>query len=118
MTAVVDGISWTILLGSGLPRLFGAVATTIGRTTRFVSGICPDTVSLAHEFWHVQNTSTGKYVFSFVFRTAYWKDQEIAANTFGAAHEADPVFVDIAKAVRLASPTSWPTVTISHTKGL
>lgn len=113
-TSVV-GVSWRIVIPSGFPRI--SVATTLDHTTRFQGGGCPDSVSLAHEFYHVLHTSWLRYLLSYtlgrLWGDSYWRDEENDANHYGAMHETDADFLAIATQIRGQFP-DWPTVRITH----
>jgi hypothetical protein len=117
---VVVGLPWTVKASNGIfswPPLLAA-ATTYGHTTVYDSGICPDSVSLAHEWYHCVSTHWLRYALSFTigraWKDAYWRNEEIGANAYGAAHAADPIFVNCAHQVRVATPANIETVTLSH----
>lgn len=121
-----DGIDWRLKTRSNSilswPPLLSD-ATTIGHQTVFDLLYCPDVISLGHEFWHVQNTNDLHYFLSWLgdkmtlgklFKTPYWKSQEIAANAYGATHATDPDLVQLARLVRALYPASSPTATYDH----
>ena len=117
---VVYGLSWRITNVSGLfrwPPLLAA-ATTMGSTTVFDSGLCPDSVSLAHEWYHVSHTSWLRYLWSFtigrLWGDGYWKAEENNANLCGIARQNDPVFTRLAAQVRSIIPNNIPTCRIDH----
>lgn len=121
----IQGIDWTVKYGGGLfgwpPRI--SISTTVGRSTVFVNnGNCPDAQSLAHEFCHVLNTSALRYLVSYtigrLWRSTYWKDQEIQANTYEVAHKLDPAFVTAANTMMATMPKGTRFETITHTGGL
>ena len=121
LTVDIYGLTWRITNQSGLfrwPPLLAA-ATTIGSTTVFDSGLCPDQISLAHEWYHVSHTSWLRYLWSFtvgrIWSDQYWVIEERTANAYGAAHTNDPQFLRVAAQVRSIVPVNIPLVTITHT---
>ena len=114
----INGLDWTVRNDHPFWPPLLAVATTIGSTTVFDSGICPDAISLAHEFCHRQFTSTFHYVLSFtigrIWKDSYWKDQERLANLYAINHQNDAPIRALAAQVRSQIPSNIPLVTIDH----
>ena len=115
----VQGISWTITTDASMfsfpPRI--AVATTWGSHTLIEPGIVPNAQSLGHEFYHVIHTNDILYAISWsigrLWGNSYWKNEEIAADAYGAAHANDPDFVAAYTAIRAKYP-NLPVVLITH----
>lgn len=119
-TFTIQGVSWSVRYGAffGWPPCLAA-ATTMGRATAIKNnGYCPDAPSLAHEFHHVLTTSWLRYLCSYtigrLWGDAYWRNEEIAANTYGAAHATDPDFVTAANTMHAAMPAGTMFETITH----
>lgn len=118
---LMGGIYWRIKNPSNGPFSWPPLlsyATTIGHTTVFQGNICPDVISLGHEFFHVQHTNTLRYIFSFtigrLWKDSYWRDQEAGANANGLAVQKDVAFVALAARIRGMIPASIPTVVVNH----
>lgn len=114
----VNGVSWRVRNDGPLWPPLLAAATTIGHTTVVDSGICPDARSLAHEYCHVLNTSTLRYLVSCtigrLWGDSYWQREESRANLYGVAHQNDRDILLLAAQIRSQIPTNIPTVTIDH----
>lgn len=116
----INGQDWTIYSGGFHfpPRL--AAATTWASHTIFDPSLCPDSISLGHEWHHTQTTNDFLYAISFtigkLWNDSYWKNEEIAANQYGLAHKNDPIFVTLAAQMRKDIPLSQaPNIdTIDH----
>mgnify|MGYP003661848448 CR=1 FL=1 len=112
------GEPWTIRNDHPFWPPLLAAATTIGQTTVFDSGLCPDSVALAHEWYHVAHTSWLRYVLSFtvgrLWGDDYWRHEESEANLSGQLHRFEPAFVALAAQIRAQIPASIPTVSINH----
>ena len=114
----VNGLDWTVRNDHPVWPPLLAAATTIGHTTVFDSGLCPDSVSLAHEFYHVLHTSWLRYLVSVtigrLWGSDYWRIEESSANLYGTAHMNDPAFIRLAAQVRSQIPSNIPEVRINH----
>jgi len=109
---------WKVKTGSWIPRVLGAAGTTIGKTTYFKRNICPDSESLAHEWYHADATNAFRYVISNtigrLWGDKYHTNHEIGANLYGLLHKGDEDFANAAATLREKLPFYWPTVRITH----
>lgn len=104
---------WRLKFGNSL-LLFG-LATTMGKTTRWTPKYCPDVSSLLHEYYHYVHTNWIKYIFSWIFRTQYWKQQEQGADDYQVdSTNIAPWIVDLQTRIRSRIPLTIPTATFTH----
>lgn len=118
--ATIHGKPYTVKTGAGRIGwpIRISVATTMGHSSAFEPGICPDVTSIGHENWHSENTNTLRYVWSFtvgrLYGSTYWKDQERAANQAGSVAHEDAELLAFAATIRAGVAASWPTATVTH----
>ena len=114
----INGLDWTVRNDHPIWPPLLAAATTIGHTTVFDSGLCPDSVSLAHEWFHVSHTSWLRYLVSFtigrLWGSDYWRLEESGANLYAINHQNDAPIRNLAAQVRSQVPSNIPLVTINH----